>query len=274
MDRESNQKLMQAVFNLLEAVHGKKDAMAISGLIHGMLDNILETDTITKDSGYLNETLPWSRMDHDLRTPMCGILGFAGILLEELKDPELKWKAEQIQMAAKKLMQLLEKSNIYRYTTSSDEKTSGTAPPKEITNPAATRTAIPLRKKAKSAGKKLPNILIVEDNMVNSNLLQHHIRKHCHIFFSQTGKAAIELAKNEKIDAIFMDINLGQGMDGTEAMLEIRKQTGNENLPIIAVTAFAGTEDMDKFLNAGFDDFIAKPFERQDVINVLDKLFR
>jgi CheY-like chemotaxis protein len=114
----------------------------------------------------------------------------------------------------------------------------------------------------------------VEDNMVNSNLLHHHIKKFCHVFFSQTGKAAIELAKREKIDAIFMDINLGPGMDGTQAMLEIRKQTGHQNLPIIAVTGFAGREEREKFLKSGFSEFIAKPFERSEIICVIDKLFK
>ena len=71
-----------------------------------------------------------------------------------------------------------------------------------------------------------------------------------------------------------MDINLGQGMDGTQAMHEIRQQLGNENLPVIAVTGFAGKEDRDNFLQAGFNDFIAKPFERQEVLRVLENLFK
>ncbi|MCX6286054.1 MAG: response regulator [Bacteroidetes bacterium] len=273
MDTNSNAKIIQAVFGFLEAVNGKRDTMAISALIRGMIDELLLAGVKFEEAGDQSDPLPWSRLDHDLRSPMNGILGFTEILLEELTDPELKWKAEQIHVSALRLMQLLDNSSVYRFSIPPTEDSSKTSRPEEPSDALAPHE-IPVRKKAKSAGKKLPNVLIVEDNMVNSNLLQHHIRKYCHIFFSQTGNAAIEVAKREKIDAIFMDINLGQGIDGTQAMLEIRKQIGNENIPVVAVTGFAGREDRHKFLKAGFDEFIAKPFERQEVISIIESLFK
>jgi len=274
MDKTSNAKLIQAVFSFLEAVNGKRDAMAVSELIRGMIDELMAASVNAEDRGFQDIPLPWSRLDHDLSSPMNGILGFTGILLDEITDPEIKWKAEQIRISAQKLMQLLENSSIYRFSLPSSEFTIQTTPAENTTEQPASGTAAPPRKKVKSAGKKLPSVLIVEDNMVNSNLLHHHIKKYCHVFFSQTGKSAIELAKREKIDAVFMDINLGQGMDGTQAMLEIRKQIGNESLPIVAVTGFAGREERDTFLKAGFDDFITKPFERQEIISVLKQIIK
>jgi CheY-like chemotaxis protein len=276
MDKHDNKQIIQAVFGFLEVVNGKRDNKAISGQILGMIDELIATDVKPEEVGVQNVPLPWSRLDYVLRTPMNGILGFTEILLEEITDPDLKWKAEQIHDSAKKLMQILENSNIYRFRiTSAVEPSTGDlgeilpAVPVPVVRP-----DIPVRKKAKSAGRKLPNVLIVEDNTVNSNLLMHHIKKYCHVFFSQTGNAAIEVTKREKIDAIFMDINLGQGMDGTQAMQEIRKQTGNENLPIVAVTGFAAKEDRDRFLKAGFDNFLAKPFERQEILNIFKELFK
>jgi len=273
MDKHDPKQIIQAIFGFLEVVNGKKDTTAISEQIRGMLEELIASE-VKSENDVRNVPLPWTRLDNVLRTPMNGILGFTKILLEELTDPDLRWKAEQIHESARKLMLSVEDSSIYRFRLSPESELP-TDGKKEVAPAKPTlRTDIPVRKKAKSSGRKLPNVLIVEDNTVNSNLLMHHIKKFCNVFFSQTGNAAVEVTKREKIDAIFMDINLGQGMDGTQAMQEIRKQTGNENLPVVAVTGFAAKEERDKFLKAGFNDFIAKPFERQELMNIFDELFR
>ena len=270
----NNEKIVQAVISFLEAVNGRKDNKAVSELMKGMIDRVIVEDLAAiAENNSPAETL-WSKIDHDLRSPMCGILGFTGILLEEISDPEIRWKAEQIRIAAQKVMEILCNSNIYRYQLPDDTDALKPVQLQVLSADTLLTPPTPLKKKAKSAGKKLPNVLIVEDNSVNSNLLMHHLKKHCHLFFSQTGKAAVEVAMNEKIDAIFMDINLGEGMDGVQTMLEIRKQIGNENIPVIAVTGFAGKADKEKFLVAGFTDFVAKPFEKQQVMGIMENLFR
>lgn len=270
----SNEKIIQAVLNFLEAVQGSKDNKAVSDLVRGMIDKLVFESQGAAVEQDQKAAAIWSNIDHDLRSPMCGILGFTEILLEEISDPDLKWKAGQIKISAQRIMDILSNSKIYRYEIPQETETPKSAPAQVASLPAIFKTEEPARKKARSAGRKLPNVLIVEDNMVNSNLLMQHLKKHCHLFFSQTGKAAIDLALNEKIEAIFMDINLGEGMDGVQAMVEIRKQTGNENLPIIAITGYAGKSDKEKFLLAGFTDFVAKPFEKRDVVCIIENLFR
>ncbi|GEM_PF-856240 len=274
MDDNSNAKLVQAIFGFLEAVNSKRDARAVSELIRGMIEEMLAEDLKAREAGIQAIPPLWNRLDHAIRTPMNGILGFTEILLEEITDPDLRWKTEQILTSARRLMQMLENSSIYSFAMPLVDEIPNTSPPAVISSQPIPLPEAPGKRKSKSARKKLPNVLIVEDNMVNSNLLMQHIKKYCHLFFSQTGKAAIEVTRREKIDVIFMDINLGQGMDGTQAMHEIRKQSGNETLPVVAVTGFAGREDRDNFLKAGFNDFIAKPFERKDIISVMESLFK
>lgn len=273
MDELSRKKIIQAMLSFLEAVHGKKDKEAISDLIMEMLDFILEFEPGADQTG--NDEIPakWNRLDHDLRSPMNGILGFTNILLEECNDPDAKWKLEQISNSAEKLMQIFIKNRIYGYSCQSLTDQAET-PQKPVETKYMPEVIFkPLKTKTRAPKIRLPNVLIVEDNSVNSNLLMMHLKKRCHLFFSVSGKAAIEVARNEKIDAIFMDINLGEGMDGTQAMKEIRMQVGNEHLPVIAVTGFAGREDREFFLQAGFNDFIPKPFQRKDVIEVFERLF-
>ena len=273
MDDISNKKIIQAMFSFIEAVHGNKDKKAVSGLILGMIDSLMEVGPESGKNVDTESQTRWYRLDHDLRSPMNGILGFTNILLEECNDPEAHWKLEQIRDSAQKLMQIFCEHRIYGYSQ------EGSANQPQVLQQATQTTGLvpgptePAVKNTRPVKKKLPNVLIVEDNTVNSNLLMLHLKKRCHLFFSVSGKAAVEVARNEQIDAIFMDINLGEGMDGTQAMNEIRKQTGNETLPVVAVTGFAGREDRERFLQAGFNDFIPKPFQRQDVIDVFEKIF-
>jgi len=274
MDEISNTKIIQAMFSFLEAVHGKKDKKAISELVHGMIDAMMEDEQGKVQTADLQHQMQWTCLDHALRSPMNGILGFTNILMEECNDPEVRWKLEQINSSAQKLMQIFINNRIYGYAIQPSEDKSKQCQKAEKTPGLSAKPAKTSPQKSRSPRKKLPNILIVEDNTVNSNLLMHHLKKRCHLFFSVSGNAAIEITRSEKIDAIFMDINLGEGMDGIQAMNVIRKQTGNESLPVIAVTGFAGEEHREKFLQAGFNDFIAKPFQRQDVIDVFAKIFK
>ncbi|MDA3955029.1 MAG: response regulator [Bacteroidales bacterium] len=113
-------------------------------------------------------------------------------------------------------------------------------------------------------------ILIVEDEETNASYLEEILesRKMKHIL-AKDGKQAIEMFKKYPgIDLILMDIKLPE-MDGYTATKEIKKI--NSKIPIIAQTAYAVHGDKEKSLNAGCDDYIAKPIEEDKLINLLKK---
>ncbi len=118
--------------------------------------------------------------------------------------------------------------------------------------------------------KKLPSVLIVEDNENNVELMEMFLKDNYHIAKAYDGKSAVHLANKEHFDIILMDINLGSGIDGVEALNQIRKSGSNDNTPVIAVTGYSNVEDKWKFLSAGFSSFVPKPFTRQDLISVID----
>jgi len=124
----------------------------------------------------------------------------------------------------------------------------------------------------KGASKKVPDILLVEDNTVNLQLLMVYLRDYCNIYSALDGKSAIEMTRHQKFDAILMDINLGPGMDGIQAMLEIRKQQDYRFVPIIAVTGYASIGDRDRLIVNGFTDYLAKPFKKDVVIEMFSTL--
>lgn len=114
-------------------------------------------------------------------------------------------------------------------------------------------------------------ILIVEDDDVNYLLIKRIVIKElkCSTIRASNGFSAIEQFKNNPhISLIIMDIKMPE-MDGFEAFQLIRQM--NQVVPIIAITAYALVEAKDKIINMGFNDYISKPFEISDVIEILER---
>ncbi len=276
MDNNPAQLVNQAVFRILERVHGQTDLNTLFSAIQEIIMDMMEK---CKDSALKGDLIPREtllRFDHDLRTPMCGIVGFAELLVEELTQPVQKTKAEQVLQSARMVMNILNQiTKEFGDKLQSDNLEITEIEPPELPFPADMIPPLETNKKTpKSKGRKLPDVLIVEDNMMNIQLLMIYIRKYCNIFSVRNAKAAVDLAGRQKFDAILMDIHLGAGMNGIEAMHEIRKLPGNEQIPIIAVTAYASYGDRARFLREGFTDYIQKPIDRGMIREVMERLFK
>ncbi len=111
----------------------------------------------------------------------------------------------------------------------------------------------------------LPKILVVENEKISYELIRLTLKKLCDIDWVESGASAIEFAKRQKYSAIIMDIGLGYGMTGLEATGEIRKIPGYENIPIVALTAFAMYGDKEKFLEEGCTHYLSKPFTKDEL---------
>lgn len=118
---------------------------------------------------------------------------------------------------------------------------------------------------------KLLNILFVEDNPSNQFVFQKFLINTANVEFASNGDEAFELVYNKIYDLIFMDINLGLGIDGIEVTKEIRKIDTYKNVPVIALTGYALEQDRDYFLSHGFDYFVVKPFSKSDLLNVINQ---
>ena len=114
-------------------------------------------------------------------------------------------------------------------------------------------------------------ILLVEDDMLNSEMVEVFLNNYCNLHIARTGEEALEKIKKNKYDAFLMDISLGPGMSGLQVSNIIRSTPGYDNVPIIAVTAYAMSGEKEKFLAAGLTDYISKPFTNTLLINTLNK---
>jgi len=78
---------------------------------------------------------------------------------------------------------------------------------------------------------------------------------------------------NERFDFIVIDINLQGEYNGLDALKIIRKMPAYSKTPIMAVTAYVLPGDKEKFISAGFNDFISKPIFREKMIDALERIF-
>lgn len=120
---------------------------------------------------------------------------------------------------------------------------------------------------------RLPlRILLAEDNVVNQKVAVRILKRLGYdTAVAVNGAEALEAVRHEPYDIVFMDVQMPE-MDGLEATRCIQADSGIGRKPyIIAMTAAATQLDRDKCLEAGMDDFIAKPVRLEDICQVLER---
>lgn len=109
-------------------------------------------------------------------------------------------------------------------------------------------------------------ILVVEDQEDNRRILRDLLSSKGYEIIEVTdGLAGVEAARREKIDLILMDIQLPT-IDGYEATRRIRSEPDTAGVTIIAVTSYALSGDKQKALEAGCDDYVAKPYSPRELL--------
>lgn len=115
--------------------------------------------------------------------------------------------------------------------------------------------------------KKELKILIAEDNESNYSLVQH-ILKSYHLTHVQNGAEAVNKVREEEFDLVLMDMKMPV-MGGLEATRKIREF--NNRIPIIALTANAFDADRISALDAGCNEFLAKPLKKSQLLELFSK---
>ena len=111
----------------------------------------------------------------------------------------------------------------------------------------------------------MKKIAVVEDNPDNRLLVQVILESLYEVVEYETGVAALDGLPKEKPDMILLDISLPE-MDGTEVLRRIRADARLRTLPVIALTAHAMSGDREKYLAAGFNDYVTKPIVDENVL--------
>ena len=119
---------------------------------------------------------------------------------------------------------------------------------------------------------KNKTVLVVDDNMLNIKVANRALSDlDVKIEDVLSGKDAIDKVKKNKYDVILLDIMMPE-MNGEETLVELKK-IKDFDTPVVALTADAIQGAKEKYLKEGFDDYIAKPFTRDQIKEKLDKIF-
>jgi PAS domain S-box-containing protein len=114
-------------------------------------------------------------------------------------------------------------------------------------------------------------ILLTEDEPINREITQELLEEvGLAVSFAEDGEQAVEMVSRHRYAAILMDMQM-PNMDGLEATRRIRQLPDGRNVPIIAMTANAFSEDKNRCLEAGMDDFLSKPAKPEILYAVMLK---
>ncbi|MEI8387982.1 MAG: response regulator, partial [Verrucomicrobiota bacterium] len=137
---------------------------------------------------------------------------------------------------------------------------------KMVAPPPEKPAAPPRRRRPARPGK--PVVLVAEDNPDNLHTVKALIGDNYQIIEAEDGRTSVELARRHQPDLILTDIAL-PGLDGIQALQEIRQDESLRHIPVIAVTASAMKGDREEILAHGFDGYLTKPLDHDALRNLL-----
>jgi CheY-like chemotaxis protein len=123
------------------------------------------------------------------------------------------------------------------------------------------------------SGEHTPlRVLLAEDNVINQRVAVRALEKYGHLVsVAKDGVEALEILERESVDLILMDVQMPRlgGLDATR-MIREREKAGRARVPIVALTAHAMLKDKELCLEAGMDAYLAKPFQIQQLMNMVN----
>lgn len=120
----------------------------------------------------------------------------------------------------------------------------------------------------------MSTIAVVEDNPDNRLLVSAILEDTYSVVEYENGPLALAGLPLASADLVLLDISLPE-MDGIEVLSHIRADERIRQLPVIALTAHAAVSDREKFIEAGFDDYVTKPIVDESILlNAIAKLLQ
>jgi len=121
-----------------------------------------------------------------------------------------------------------------------------------------------IREAEMNAPDDRPVVLVIEDNPDARMAIRYALRDIVRTDAASTVADALRMAEGHAYDGLLVDLRLPDGL-GTEVVDELRDRTPYWGVPMVAVTAHGLPEETGHYLDAGFDAFLAKPFEEEDI---------
>lgn len=121
--------------------------------------------------------------------------------------------------------------------------------------------------------EKTSLVLLVEDNDIIRRVIVEELagRYGYEVEAFAEAESALQRAREMPFDVVVMDISL-PGMNGIEALKNLRSTDRYDQHPIIAITAYAASDDRERFLSEGFSEYLPKPFSGEELARTIQSL--
>ena len=120
--------------------------------------------------------------------------------------------------------------------------------------------------------KKRYSVLYVEDTGRFSDLVYYYLRETYDVDSVPTGEEGLERAMTKCYDYVLMDLKLGKGMSGYDLTELLRRMDSYSRVPIVAISGYTSRLDVERCIEAGCSAFLSKPFLKEDLLRLLQKL--
>src|ERR1039457_2481403 len=112
-------------------------------------------------------------------------------------------------------------------------------------------------------------VLLVEDEIINQATIKRFLGIKYTTLITDSSDEVLKILNNKKIDIILMDISISGKKNGLELTKELKASKEFSHIPVIAVTAHAFEEDKQNAMEAGCDNYLAKPFTKESLLNMI-----
>jgi CheY-like chemotaxis protein len=117
-----------------------------------------------------------------------------------------------------------------------------------------------------------PSVLVVEDHLETRIFLEAALEEQFDVVAHAQASAALAIAERQAFDLLVFDISLGGDEDGVGLLRQVRALPDYAEVPALAVTAYAQPRDRQRYLEAGFDAYLSKPFFQDDILRMASHL--
>ena len=175
------------------------------------------------------------------------------------------------------LVKPIKRADLLDAVTGSGRAAAGVGPEPDAAPrqpPAAPRTEAPPAPAEAAGDAGTLRLLLADDSADNRRIVQLFLRQQpCVLDTAEDGAAAVDAVRNGAYDLVLMDVHM-PGMDGLTATRAIRdweRETGRRRTPVVALTASAMAEDVQRALDAGCDAHVAKPVRKAVLLETVDR---
>jgi len=252
-----------------EAIDDLKRILDASQALNRLVLTLLDPTVFQRREGSTDLVEFRRKLRHDLRTPINAIKGYGEMLREDALGGGADAFVGDLDKMLKEAILLLDRIDGLMTHAAGDVPSSDgavnsgvapIAPDRMVESLLASVRAVALDEADRTAA--IPSrILVVDDNASNRDLLARRLQRQGHAVLQvEDGAGALAMVDAEALDLVLLDLMM-PGISGYEVLTRLKADPRHRDLPIIMISALSELDSVVRCIEAGADDYLAKPFD-------------